>query len=299
MSMRIPEISVGANTLEKVSAACLAGADSIYAGFEGFSLEADVPCFETEKIGGIISFCSEHSVKVYLSIDRFFQNREIDLLDFKLKEISKYRFDAFIVSDIGILQTIRKHFPSAVFHLSSFANCVNSLSVAEYEKLGFDSFIPGHESSLQEIARMAASCSNLKTEIPVHGVMCISYSGRTLISSHLGPGPRLNEGSLALEEEERRGLYCPVVQKEGYMLVFSSKELCMAGYMKQIIDSQVSSIRIQTGKNSAEYISNAVSLYKKELNCLSESLNYTISQKPDSRHFCTGFYFKNGPVDVI
>ena len=222
-------------------------------------------------------------------------------------EIATWPFDAFIVSDIGTVQFFRKNFPDKELHLSTQASCINSETAKMYRDMGFSRIILGREASLDDIKRIKDKVPELELEAFVHGAMCMAYSGRCLLSAHLA-GRSGNQGDcahtcrwkyrLALEEEERPGVYYPIDEEDDYTTILSSKDLCMIDHVKELEDAGLSSLKIEGRMKSVYYVAVVTRAYRKALDNDPELDRYKRDIFDVShREFTTGFFFSSGPIE--
>lgn len=275
------ELSVPVSDFEAFSKAYELGADSVFVCLKGFSLGTSSGSFTLKDIEQLEKL-KPQGKRLYCAIDCFFHNPKISELDSALENYSFDCIDAFIISDIGILSTIRKHFPNVAVHLSSFANCLNNNSAEMFSKLGLNRIILGHEANKDDISKIANQRHDFEIEVQVYGTMCMSYSGRTLLSTHF-ENCKVPSSKLAIEEEQRKGLFFPIEEKNGFITVLSSKELNLLGELQTLISCGVNVFRIENPNSDSSYLENVIPLFKQR-----ESLNNTQ---------CTGFFNSNGPID--
>ena len=223
-------------------------------------------------------------------------------------EIGSWPFDAFIVSDIGTVPFLRKNFPEKELHLSTQASCLNSESVKMYRDMGFKRIILGREASLDDIRRIKDKVPEMELEAFVHGAMCMSYSGRCMLSSFL-TGRSANRGDCshtcrwnyrmyALEEEERKGHYYPIEENDGYTTILSSKDLCMIDHVKELEEAGLSSLKIEGRMKSVYYVAVVTRAYRKAIDDAPDKDEYKRDIFDVShREFTTGFFFKDDPIE--
>ena len=305
------ELLSPAGSFEKLKTAFTYGADAAYMGLKNFSLRTNAKNFCLEEAEQIRKLKEEFKKKLYCTVNIFFHESDIDKLSSQIEEMKQYPFDAFIISDIGILDIMKKNFPQAEMHLSTQANCINAHSAKCYADMGFDRVILGRETPITEIRRIRDMNPDLGIEVFAHGAMCMSYSGRCFLSSHL-TGRSANQGDcahtcrwayrLALEEESRPGRYFPIEEEDGYTTIMSSKDLCMIDHLKDLIDVGVDSIKIEGRMKSTYYVATVTRAYRKALDYLYDGVT---DYKPfrdelfnvSHRDYSTGFFYSDKPIE--
>lgn len=306
------ELLSPAGSFEKLQTAFTYGADAAYMGLKSFSLRTNAKNFEYDQAQQIRDLKAQFGKKLYCTVNIYFHEDDILKLKEQLKEMGNYPFDAFIISDIGILDTMKEAFPNAEMHLSTQANCINAKSARIYQNMGFDRIILGRETPLKDIRKIKDANPDLGIEAFIHGAMCMAYSGRCFLSSHMA-GRSANQGDcahtcrwnyrLAIEEEERPGRYYPINEEDGFTTIMSSKDLCMIDHLKDLRDAGVDSLKIEGRMKSTYYVASVTRAYRKALDHLYDP---SVEYKPyrdelfnvSHREFSTGFFFGNGPVDV-
>lgn len=306
------ELLSPAGSFEKLVTAFNYGADAVYMGLKNFSLRTNAKNFDYDEAERIRLLKEKTGKKLYCTVNIFFHEDDISKLESQLQDIKSYPFDAFIISDIGILETMKKAFPNAQMHLSTQANCINANSAKIYQKMGFDRIILGRETPLKDIRKIKDANPNLGIEAFVHGAMCMAYSGRCLLSAHL-TGRSANQGDcshtcrwnyrLALEEEERPGIYYPIAEENDFTTIMSSKDLCMIDHLQDLKDAGVDSLKIEGRMKSTYYVATVTRAYRKALDHLyNPSVDYLPYREElfnvSHREYSTGFFYGNGPVDT-
>lgn len=304
------ELVSPAGNLEKLKTAYLFGADAVYIGIEGFSLRARADNFSS----GDYKLLKQVRIpgrKLYCACNIYFHDHDIRRLEESLEDLKAYKFDAFIISDIGIVPVIKKYFPGTSLHLSTQANCINTEAAKKYRDMGFSRIIPGRELDLKEIEQIRIK-SGIQVEVFVHGAMCLAYSGRCFLSAYMADRSA-NKGDCAhacrwkyllLEEEERTGEHFPVYEGDDYTIILSSKDLCMIDHLQELKNAGVDAIKIEGRMKSIYYTAITTRAYRKALDALGgmevpgldaykEEL-YKVSQ----REFSTGFFFGKGDIEV-
>ena len=307
------ELLAPAGNIEKLETALTYGADSVYMGLEDFSLRANAGNIGYDQYDRLREIKSRFpSCTLYCTVNIFFHNRDIDKLKERIELIRPFPFDSFIVSDLGALPILQKDFPGARFSLSTQANCLNAQSAKLYGKMGFDTIILGRETSLTEIRQIKDANPDLRIEAFVHGAMCMAYSGRCMLSSHL-TGRSANQGDcahtcrwnyrLALEEEQRPGVYFPISEENGYTTILSSKDMCMIDHLADLKNAGVDSLKIEGRMKSTYYVATVTRAYRKAIDALYDP---SVDFKPfrdelfnvSHRPYSTGFFYSDGPVDT-
>ena len=248
--------------------------------------------------------------KIYCTMNILFHQNQIEKVMNMKDEISAWPFDAFIISDIGLVPFLQKNFPERELHLSTQASCINSESVKMYRDMGFKRVILGREASLDDIKRIRDRVPDIELEAFVHGAMCMAYSGRCLLSAHLA-GRSGNQGDCshtcrwnyklhyALEEEERKGLYFPIEEEDGYTTILSSKDLCMIDHVKELEDAGLSSLKIEGRMKSVYYVAVVTRAYRKAIDRDKDMDIYKRDLFDVShREYTTGFFFSSNAIDT-
>ncbi|MCR5760637.1 MAG: U32 family peptidase [Sphaerochaetaceae bacterium] len=310
--MKKIELLSPAGGIEKLETAFAYGADAVYMGLKNFSLRTNAQNFGYDQAEKIREIKSRYNGKLYCTCNIYFHEDDILKLKAELSDMKNYPFDAFIVSDIGVFDTIKNAFPDAEMHLSTQASCINSKSAAMYQKMGFDRIILGRETPLSDIRRIKDANPDLGIEAFVHGAMCMAVSGRCFLSSHLA-GRSANQGDcahtcrwsyrLALEEESRPGRYYPISEDNGFTTIMSSKDLCMIDHLEDLKNAGVDSLKIEGRMKSTYYVASVTRAYRKALDHLYDSSVEYKSYRDElfnvsHREFSTGFFYGKGPVDT-
>lgn len=299
-------------SIEKIRTAFTYGADSVYFGLKDFSLRTNAKNVEYGTQEELREIKKRFGGKYYCTVNIYFHEDDIAKLQAKLDEISDYPFDAFILSDIGILDILRSRFPNAEYSLSTQASCINSRSAKIYHDMGFKKIILGRETPLKDIRKIKDANPDLELEAFVHGAMCMAYSGRCFLSSHLA-GRSANFGDcahtcrwnyrLALEEESRPGRYYPVLEENEWTTIMSSKDLCMIDHLSDLRDAGVDALKIEGRMKSVYYVASVTRAYRKAIDNLYDP---SVEFKPyrdelfnvSHREYSTGFFYGRGPIDV-
>lgn len=303
------ELLAPAGNIEKLKYAYQYGADAAYIGIKNFSLRAKADNFGRDEVEYIKEIKGDK--KLYCALNIFFHHDDIKQLERDIDQFADYPFDAFIISDIGILNILKKHFPDRELHLSTQANCVNGESAKIYRDLGFSRVILGRETPLKDIIEIKQSVPDLELETFVHGAMCMAYSGRCFLSKMM-TDRSANQGSCAhscrwtykvLEERERPGEYYPVEEGDNYTTIMSSKDLCMIDYIQELKDAGIDSLKIEGRMKSIYYAAVVTRAYRKMID---SKMGQNIPDlegfreelfKVSHREFSTGFYFDKEDIE--
>ncbi|MCI6011799.1 MAG: U32 family peptidase [Firmicutes bacterium] len=307
--MRKMELLAPAGDLEKLKIAVVYGADAVYFGGEMFSLRAGAGNMTLEEMKEGVEFAHARGVKCYLTVNIFAHNEDIQPLTdylFQLREMHM-DLDAFIVSDPGIIDLIREILPDAEIHLSTQANMTNYRTARFWYRQGVKRIVLARELTFEEIRQLRENIpENLELEAFVHGAMCISYSGRCLLSNFMAERDA-NRGACAhpcrwkysLVEEQRPGEYYPVEEDGRGTYIMNSRDLCMIEHIPELARSGICSAKIEGRMKSIFYVATLVSAYRKALDAYYDDPEryvfreewMTELKKASHREFTTGFYF--------
>lgn len=305
------ELLAPAGDLEKLKIAVLYGADAVYLGGRHFGLRAGAGNFAENDLADGVRFAHEHGVRVYVTVNIFAHNRDLAGLPAYLDMLCHAGADAVIVSDPGVIGLIRRHYPALPIHLSTQANTTNWAAARFWEEFGVRRIVLARELSLKEIREIREHVA-LELEIFIHGAMCISYSGRCLLSSYL-TGRDANRGDCAqscrwkyaLVEEKRPGEYFAIEEDNRGSYILGSKDLCLIEHIPELIGAGVSSFKIEGRMKSVNYVAGVVKAYREALDAYScDSENYCFNPawleeigKVSHRDYTTGFLFGSpGPA---
>lgn len=306
--MKKPELLVPASSLEVLKIAVIFGADAVYIGGEAFGLRAKAKNFSIEEMREGILFAHEHKVKVYVTVNILAHNG--DLLGVKeyLHELKELKPDGLIIADPAIFTYAGEICPEIERHISTQANNTNYETFLFWYKLGARRVVTARELSLEEIREIRQHIpEDLEIETFVHGAMCISYSGRCLLSSFLA-GRDANRGACthpcrwkyALMEEQRPGEYMPVFENERGTYIFNSKDLCMISHIDDLMESGIDSFKIEGRMKTALYVATVARTYRKAIDDYTESpekyrqnMQWYEDQISNCtyRQFTTGFFY--------
>lgn len=308
MNRRKPELLVPASSLEVLKTAAIYGADAVYIGGEAFGLRAKAKNFSPEDMKAGIAFAHEHGVKVYVTANILAHNDDLDGAREYFKELKEIGPDALIISDPGMFMIAKEVWPEVEIHISTQANNTNYQTYRFWWQQGAKRVVSARELSLAEIKEIREHIpEEMEIESFIHGAMCISYSGRCLLSNYF-TGRDANQGACthpcrwkyAVVEEKRPGEYLPVYENERGTYIFNSKDLCMIEYIPEIIDAGIDSLKIEGRMKTALYVACVARTYRKAIDDYLESEEkYRANMewyraeiaKCTYRQFTTGFYF--------
>ena len=305
--MKKPELLAPAGNLEKLKKAFIYGADAVYVGGEEFSLRVAAENFTIDELKEGIEFAHQRGGKVYLTANIIPHNKDIDEYREYLKKVKDIGIDAVILSDLGMFSITKEVAPDLEIHISTQANNVNYQSARTWYDMGATRVILAREMSLDEIKEIREKVQpELEIEAFIHGAMCISYSGRCLLSNYMS-GRDSNQGNCAhpcrwkyyLMEEQRPGEYMPVYENERGTFVYNSKDLCMIEHIDKLIESGITSFKLEGRVKSEFYVATVVKAYREAIDAYFEDPeNYKVKpewreelEKVSHRGYTTGFYF--------
>lgn len=301
------ELLAPAGNLEKLKTAIIYGADAVYMGGEAYSLRAMADNFDREKMIEGIEFAHKRGKKVYITVNIFAHNSDLVGMPKYIKSLDMLGVDGVIVSDLGILSIIKEAAPNLEIHISTQANNTNYKTLEFYHKLGVKRVVLARELSLKEIKEIREKVSDdIELEAFIHGAMCMSYSGRCLLSNYM-TGRDANRGACAhpcrykyfLMEEKRPGEYFEVFEDDRGAYIMNSNDLCMIEYIPELVESGIKSFKIEGRMKSSYYVATVVKAYREAIDSyLKDKENYRFNtkwmeelSKASHREFSTGFYF--------
>ena len=264
------ELLAPAGDLERLKIAIEYGADAVYLGGENFGMRTAAKNFSNEDIREGVKYAHERGKKVFVTVNIIPHNEDFNGLEDYLLELEKAGVDALIASDPGVISVIKDTIPNMEIHLSTQANTTNYHSANFWYKQGVKRVVIARELSFKEIKELRDNIpDDMDVEAFMHGAMCISYSGRCLISNYM-TGRDANRGSCAqscrwkysLVEEKRPGEYYPVYEDERGTFFFNSKDLCMIEYVPELIESGITSLKIEGRMKTAYYVATVVRAYR-------------------------------------
>ncbi len=302
------ELLLPAGGLDTLVTAVQYGADAVYFGGERFGLRAKADNFSLEDMKQGIEYAHENGVKVYLTVNIFAHNDDIKAVGAYFDEIKDIGLDAVLISDPGVFMLAKEHMPEMELHVSTQANNTNFETFNFWYKMGAKRVVCARELSLKEIAEIRKNIpEDLEIEAFMHGAMCISYSGRCLLSSYLA-GRDANRGlcthpcrwKYAVVEENRPGEYMPIEEDERGTYIFNSKDLCMIEHIPEMIEAGIYSFKIEGRMKTKLYVASAARTYREAIDDYLESEELYRSKMEHYkkeiaactfRQFTTGFYF--------
>lgn len=303
--MKKPELLAPAGNMEKLKMALLYGADAVYLGGKAFGLRAFGGNFTNEELQEAVDFAHKLGKKIYVTVNIFPHNSDIAKLPAYLTFLNEIKVDAILVADLGVFTLAKEYAPDVELHISTQANNTNWAAVNAWAELGASRVVLAREMSLEEIKEIREKCS-VELEMFVHGAMCISYSGRCLMSNYL-TGRDANRGSCAqpcrwnyaLVEEKRPGQYFPVLEDERGTYIFNSKDMCLLPYLPDVIASGVDSLKIEGRMKSVHYAASVVKAYREAIDSyFAAPEQFEVKQewveeldKVSHRAYTTGFYY--------
>ncbi len=302
------ELLAPAGDLEKLKIAVLYGADAVYIGGEAYGLRAKARNFDLDTMAEGIRFAHERGVKVYVTANIFAHNADFDGMAEYFKAVEKIGADALIISDLGVFSVAREAVPDMEIHVSTQANNTNYHSAQMWYRLGAKRVVVARELSLREIGEIRKHIpQDMEIEAFVHGAMCISYSGRCLLSNYLA-GRDANKGACAhpcrwkyhLVEETRPGVYLPIEENERGTYIYNSKDLCMITHLPDLERAGVYSLKIEGRMKTPFYVGTVVKAYRQAINDYltdparyEQRLAYYLEEvsKASHREYTTAFYY--------
>ena len=309
--MRKPELLIPASSLEVLKTAVRFGADAVYIGGEAFGLRAKAKNFSKEEMAEGIAFAHKYGVKVFVTANILAHNYDLDGARKYFEELANMKPevpDALIISDPGMYSIAKEVCPQIERHISTQANNTNYLTYRFWWEQGAKRVVSARELSLREIAEIRKNIpEEMEIESFIHGAMCISYSGRCLLSNY-STGRDANKGACthpcrwkyAVVEEKRPGEYLPVYENERGTYIFNSKDLCMIEYIPEMMEAGIDSFKIEGRMKTALYVATVARTYRKAIDDYLESeekyranLDWYRAEiaKCTYRQFTTGFYF--------
>lgn len=306
------ELLSPAGDFERLKLAVQFGADAVYVGGTSFGMRSNPSNFNAEQLKEAVKYVHDNDKKLYLTCNTLPRNYEIPALPDFLRYAQEVGVDAFIIADMGVLQLAKKYAPEVEIHVSTQAGIVNYASALAYYEMGAKRVVTARELSLDEIREIRDKCPpELEIEAFVHGAMCMSFSGRCILSDYL-TGRDANRGDCAqpcrwkysLVEEKRPGEYFPVNQEKNGTYIFNSRDLCMIEHIPQLVSAGINSFKIE-GRAKSEYYTAAVThAYRAAIDeyLQAPSDDFKPSgwivdemDRISHREYTTGFYF--GPIE--
>ena len=308
MNKRRPELLIPASSLEVLKTAVIFGADAVYIGGEAFGLRAKAKNFSKEDMRAGIEFAHEHGARVHVTVNILAHNDDLEGVREYLHELKEMGPDALIIADPAIFDLAGEICPSIDRHISTQANNTNYGTYRFWRRLGAKRVVSARELSLDEIREIRRQIPDeMEIESFIHGAMCISYSGRCLLSNYF-TGRDANQGACihrcrwkySIVEETRPGEYMPVYENERGTFIFNSKDLCMIGHIPEMIGAGIDSFKIEGRMKTALYVATVARTYRKAIDDYLEdeakyraNMPWYLDQISNCtyRQFTTGFYF--------
>lgn len=304
-----PELLAPAGSLDVLKTAIAYGADAVYVGGNQYGLRAKAKNFSMENMAEGIKYAHAHNVNVYVTANIIAHNQDLIGLSDYFKELESIGADALIVADPGILYIAKESVPNMPIHISTQANNTNYQGVLFWHRQGVERVVVARELSLKEIAEIRKNIPpSLSLEAFVHGAMCISYSGRCLLSNYM-TGRDANKGDCAqscrwryhLVEETRPGEYMPIEENERGTFIYNSKDLCMIDHIPDLIKAGIDSFKIEGRMKTSFYVGSVVKIYReaiddyfKDPDLYESKKGYYLEEvtKFSHRDYTKGFYFE-------
>ncbi len=311
--MKKPELLLPAGNLENLKLAIRYGADAVYLGGQRFGLRAKADNFTLEDMKEGVAFAHQYKAKVYLTVNIFAHNGDIEGLREYFREIKGIPFDALLISDPGVLLLAKELLPEIPVHISTQANNTNYMTWEFWKRMGAERVVAARELSLAEIREIHDRVGGeMEIEAFIHGAMCISYSGRCLLSSYF-TGRDANRGACthpcrwkydvyeyAVEESSRPGEFLPIEEDERGTYIFNSKDLCMIDHIPELLEAGIESFKIEGRMKTALYVAVTARTYRQAIDDYFRSPELYRERIPfykeeiamcTTRDFTTGFYF--------
>ena len=315
--MRAPELLSPAGNFEKMRAAILYGADAVYLAGRLFGMRAAADNFSTEELRDAVAYAHERGVKVYLTVNTMPRENEYPELEKYFTHLRDIRPDALIVADLGVLALAREMLPDIDIHISTQANAVSSAACLAFAALGAKRVVLARELSLAEIKEIRRNLpENIELECFIHGSMCVSYSGRCLLSNHM-VARDVNRGACAqpcrwnytirgyeITEEKRPDCKMPIEEINGETFVMASRDTCTIEHIPELIEAGISSFKIEGRMKSAYYTAVVTNAYRMAIDSYLSG-NYSYDPRwyrellsVSHRDYATGYYFSDSHTDA-
>ena len=302
--MKKPELLAPAGDFERLRMAVAYGADAVYLAGGDFGMRAFAGNFTPDELRSAVKLCRAKGVDVHVTCNTLPRNDEVDRLPEFLELLEDVGIDAVIVADLGVFRLAQRHAPHVKLHMSTQAGIANYQSARMWHELGASRVILSRELSLNEVRELRARVpAELEVETFVHGAMCVSYSGRCVLSNYM-TGRDAQRGACAqpcrykyaLMEEKRPGEYFPVEEDSKGAYIFSSRDMCMIDHVSELMEAGVNSLKIEGRAKSAYYAAVTTNAYRHAIDAAwaGESLNPIWREeveKVSHRHYSTGFFY--------
>lgn len=307
------ELLCPAGDMERLEAALAFGADAVYLAGQEFGMRSAPANFSMEELRRAVQLAHSRGKRVYLTCNTLPSNEEIDRIPGFLEQAQDAGVDAFITTDFGVMELMKRHAPKVEIHISTQAGIVNYAAANAFYNLGASRVVLARELSMEEIAEIRAKTPPaLEIEAFVHGSMCVSFSGRCLLSNYL-TGRDGNRGDCAqpcrwkyaLVEEKRPGQYMPIMEDASGTYIMNSRDLCMIEHIPELARAGVSSLKIEGRAKSAYYVSVTANAYRHAIDAFKQDPSAPLPgwireelNKISHREYCTGFYFGKNPGQI-
>lgn len=315
--MKRPEILSPAGNFEKMKAAILYGADAVYLAGEIFGMRAAADNFSLTELAEACKYAHERGVRVYLTVNTMPRENEYPLLEEYFASLKNINIDAMIIADVGVLMLAKKMLPGVEIHISTQANSVSAAACRAWYELGAKRVVLARELTIDEIKAIKANIpEDLELECFVHGSMCVSYSGRCLLSNHI-VGRDANRGMCAqpcrwnytarsyeITEEKRPDIRMPVEEVGGETFIMSSRDTCMIEHIPELIEAGIDSFKIEGRMKSAYYTAVVTNTYKMAFDSyFSGNYKYDPNwyrelESVSHRDYHTGYYYDDSHIDA-
>lgn len=303
------ELLAPVGNYEKFLTALHFGADAVYLSGKAYGLRAFADNFDNEQLSQAVKLAHLNKKKVYVTLNIFAHNKDFEMLKEYLQFLYDIKVDAVIVSDAGIISYIKQNVPKLNIHLSTQSNTTNKYAAKFWADMGIERIVLARELSLEQIKEIRDYLpQDIEIEAFVHGAMCMSYSGRCLLSNYLA-GRASNKGECAqscrweyaLVEKKRGGQYMPIEEDERGSYILNSKDMNMIEYIDKLVDCGITSFKIEGRVKSSYYVACVVNAYRRAIDLYyTDKANYKVPDyilddlyKTGHRQYCTGFYFNS------
>ena len=308
------ELLAPAGDWEKLKTAVHFGADAVYFAGKNYGLRAFGTNFEEDSLPEVMKYLHEHGKKGYVTLNVYARHNDFDGLESYVKSLVDAGVDAVIVSDLGIFSFIRERFPNLAIHVSTQANTTNAYAAKMWNNLGAERVVLARELTIDEVKNISKANPSLELEAFIHGAMCISYSGRCLLSNYL-TGRDSNHGecvqacrwNYSVTEETRPDEKFDMKEDGRGTYIFNSKDLCLIDHIEEISDAGVTSFKVEGRMKSPYYVATVINAYRRAIDemkeCKKLGKNFTVPEllkkelfKASHRKYTTGFMFSDGNV---
>ncbi len=308
------ELLAPAGDMEKLKTALHFGADAVYFAGKNYGLRAFGTNFETQTIKQTVDYVHSFGKKAYVTINVYARDNDFNGLKDYLKELEDAKVDAVLVSDMGVLHFIKKHAPNLNIHISTQANTTNKYAVEAYKNMGASRVVLARELNLDEIKAIHNYMPNVELEAFVHGAMCISYSGRCLLSNYL-TGRDSNHGECVqacrwkyyVTEENRPNDILEIKEDDRGTYIFNSKDMCLIEHLDKVADAGVISFKVEGRMKSPYYVATVINAYRRAIDylyeCKKHKKPYVVPEqllselnKASHRQYTTGFMVNDGNI---